>query len=120
MKDYYQFCPEQKKLALAKENEHAKLHDREFTTAADVAEQKRQQAAERERQLQREKNIKLLHATEMRIRTLDDEIRRLDLAIKAEVHKKLSRAPDMRGQLEDKEREKANLEAQANRLRAGQ
>jgi len=120
MKDYYQFCPEQKKAALAKENEHAELHERETTAAEDVAAQQRQQTAERERQHQKEKNIQLLEATEMRIRTLDDEIVSLDHAIKAEVKKSLSRAPQMRMQLDAKKREKTNLEAQANRLRAGQ
>lgn len=120
MQDYYQFCPDQRQQALRSESEHRVQHERLAANARNAAEQARLNEQAREQAMERERNIRLLQITETRIRSLDNEIRALQRAIEMESRKTLSRAPQMRTQLAQKERERANLQSQAERLREGQ
>ncbi len=119
MMDLYQFCPAQKEQALAREKEIRNLHETQVAAAKGAVEQKRAEEAVRQEALQREQNARLLQNSLDRIKTLEDEIRQLQRDIADEALKRISRAPQMRQQLAMKEREKARLQAQVNRLRTG-
>lgn len=118
MKDYYQFDAEQKAEALAKEQAAWNEHE-SAVAAADVASV--QQAADRiemDKRASKDKARQSLAIKESRIRSLDDEIKDLENAIQREGYKKISRAPQMRAQLAQKQGELSTLRADVAKLRS--
>ncbi len=120
MQEYYQFDPKQRDAAVAAENAARNQHDA-AVTASDVATKARtDEKKEADAEAARKNRARALAMTESRISTLRMEIESLEMAIRAEERKALSRAPQMRLQLAGKQSDISALRAEATRLREGQ
>lgn len=118
MKDHFQFDPKQKEKALAQETA---AHDELAAAVAVTEEAAGQQAAVRraeEAEALRKNTARAIAQKEARIESLDEEIERMEEAIKKEAYKTVSRAGIMRGQLTAKQRELAELRAQISSLQS--
>lgn len=118
MIDRFQFDAKQKAAAIALEEAQRTEHETAVSeaTAAEsqnLAEKKKTDAAAR-----RDAMIRSIATKKARIKTLDDEVRKLEQDIVAEGYKRLSRAPQMRIQLANKQQELSELQADVARLEA--
>jgi hypothetical protein len=118
MQDEFQFDPKQKAAAVAREAAVRDEHEAAVSVAnaeqdRQMAELRRKEAADNRAKMQRS-----IAVMESRVESLTREIEELEQALPKEALKKLSRAPQMRGQLANKQRESAKLQAEIARLRA--
>lgn len=119
MQDYYQFDPNQKAAAVAKETATRNEHEAAVSVATAAADQQAMALKQKEAEAAREKAIRAIAMKESRIESLKDEIENLEEAIPKENLKSISRAPQMRAQLAAKQHEKAALQADVSRLQNG-
>ncbi len=118
MKDHFQFDPKQKEKALAQETA---AHEELAAAVAVTEEAADQQAAVRraeEAEALKRNTARAIAQKEARIKSLDEEIERMEEAIEKEAYKTVSRAGIMRGQLTAKQRELAELHAQISSLQS--
>lgn len=118
LQDLYQFDPKQKAAAIAKEAEERGAHDAAVAAANQAADQQAMAQKEKDEIAARERAAAALKVMQARIVTLGEEIRGLEEALVLEVRKPLSRAPQMRQQIANKQRERAGLEEKVARLMA--
>jgi cell division protein FtsL len=118
IQDLYQFDPGQKAAAIAKEAEERGTHDAAVAAAQQAAGQQAMAQKEKDDIAARERAAAALKVMQSRIFTLGEEIRGLEEALVLEVRKPLSRAPQMRQQISNKQRERAGLEEKVARLMA--
>lgn len=118
MVDRFQFDAKQKGAAIAKEDEERAQHDNAVSTAKvaesqDLAEKRKAEAVAR-----KEAMVRGIAAKQSRIRSIEQEIDSLEIAIQREAYKSISRAPQMRIQLAGKQRELSELQADVARMQA--
>jgi hypothetical protein len=118
MIERFQFDPKHKAAAIAMEEAQRTEHEAAVSQAAaaeseDLAEKKKTEAEARRNSMIRSIAVKQAH-----IRSLQDEIRSLEEALPKEALKRISRAPQMRVQLSNKQRELSELQADVVRMQA--
>jgi hypothetical protein len=119
MQDRFQFDPNQKSAAVARETAERDEHEAAVSVATTAESRKLAEQRQKEAEANQAKMIRSIAVMESRIESLSHEIKALEEAIPKESLKPLSRAPQMRGQLGNKQRETAKLRAEVARLRAG-
>ena len=119
MQEQFQFDPNQKKAALAKENEDRAAHyssvDTSLADAKIAADQQRKLNAQKER----ETALQAITAKQARVTSMELEIRQLQNAISLEANKRISNAPQLKLQLANKVSDLAKLRSDIARLNAG-
>jgi hypothetical protein len=118
MIDRFQFDPKQKAAAIAAEEAQRTVHETAVSQATaaevqDLAEKKKADAEER-----RDSMVRSIAVKQSRILALKAEIASLEDAIRNESYKRISRAPQMRNDLSNKQRELSDLQAGLMRLQA--
>lgn len=119
LQDRFQFDPKQKSAAVAREAAERDKHESAVSVASAAENDKRAEQRQKEAEANQAKIIRSIAVMESRIESLALEIKSLEEAIPKESLKPLSRAPQMRGQLGNKQRETAKLQAEVARLKAG-
>jgi hypothetical protein len=120
MIERFQFDSKQKAAAVAKEQAAWNEHEAAVSAADQVSEQQAEEQSKKNADALREKNLRLLTVKQARIAPLAEEIRLLEEAIQKEGLKRLSRAPQMRVQLANKQSELEALRADVARMSASQ
>lgn len=120
MIERFQFDPKQKAAAVAKEQATWNEHEAAVSAADQVSELQSAEQSKKNADALREKNLRILAAKQSRIAPLAEEIRLLEDAIPKESFKRISRAPQMRVQLANKQSELAGLRAEVARMAASQ
>lgn len=118
MKDYYQFDPQQKAAAVAEEQVTWNEHETAVSVANLDSDRRLKEQNAKDAEIAKEKLIRSIAIKTSRARSLSSEIQNLANAIPREVHKGISNAPQMRGQLADKRSALAALEADIARMQA--
>lgn len=118
LQERFQFDPKQKAEAVAREEAQRSEHEAAVSKATDaqsvdLAEKKRIEAESR-----RDAMIRSIAIKQSRIHSLGDEIKSLEEALPKEALKRISRAPQMRLQLTNKQRELSALKADVARMQA--
>lgn len=116
MQDLFQFDAAQKQLALQQELEAEREHGK--ATAAAVMKQQETNTAQREAEKERQSSTRreaLANFTAQQLQ-VEKEIENLETAIPLEQNKRLSRAPQMRRQLDNMKRQMAAITAKINEL----
>lgn len=119
LQDRFQFDPTQKAAAVAKENAVRDEHEAAVSVATAAEGQQLAMQKEKEAEANREKVVRAIAVKTSRVESLKDEIKALVEAIPKENLKSLSRAPQMKLQLSNKQRELAALQADVARLQSG-
>jgi hypothetical protein len=120
MKEQFQFDPQQKVAAIAKEENDRSEHEAAVASADLVTRQKIAAQTDKDADLQREKIARAITINQARIVSLTDEIEALSKAIPLESEKRISRAPQLRAQLANKQSELSSLRISVARLQSGQ
>lgn len=118
LQERFQFDPKQKAEAVAREEAQRREHEAAVSQATaaeseDLAEKKKIEAEDR-----RDLMIRSIAIKQSRINSLGDEIKSLENALPDESLKRISRAPQMRAQLSNKQRELSALQADVARMQA--
>lgn len=114
MQDHFQFDAKQKALALAKEQELWNEHE----SAVIASEKQTGEQSKKSVESSKAKQVQMLAMKEARATNLAEEIVLLEMAIRKEGQKGISRAPEMRERLAGKQRELSALRIDLARLRA--
>jgi len=118
IQDLFQFDAEQKQLALERELEAEREHGK--ATAAAVMKQQETNTAQREAEKERQSSARqeaLANFTAQQ-RQLEMEIGNLETAIPLEQNKRLSRAPQMRRQLDNLNKQMSAIRSKINQLQS--
>jgi len=118
LQDRFQFDPKQKNEALIAESNTAKELNSAVAKANEAVDQALAAQKERDQQAAQANAVKTLATKKAQISSLRDEIQRLEKAIVQESLKKLSRAPQMRQDLADKQNQLSTLESQVSQLQS--
>ena len=118
MKERFQFDPQQKVAAMAKEESDRSEHEAAVAVADLAASQQSAVQAGKNAGIQRDKVARSIAVNEAHILSLTDEIEALNKAIPLESKKRISQAPQLRAQLANKESELSALRVSVARLRA--
>ena len=118
MKERFQFDPQQKVAAMAKEESDRSEHEAAVAVADLAASQQSAVQAGKNAGIQRDKVARSIAVNEARILSLTDEIEALNKAIPLESKKRISQAPQLRAQLANKQSELSTLRVSVARLRA--
>ena len=118
MKDYYQFDPQQKVAAVAKEQATWNEHEAAVSVANLDSNRRLEGQAAKDAEAAREKLTRAIAIKISRTGSLSEEIQSLEKAIPKEVHKEISNAPQMREQLANKRSALAALQADIARMQA--
>lgn len=116
LQDRFQFDSKQKNEALVAESNATKEHNSAVAKANDAVDQALANQKERDQQAAQANAARALATKKSQISSMKDEIQRLERAITIETHKKLSRAPQMREELADKQTQLSTLENQVTQL----
>lgn len=119
IQDQFQFDPKQKAAAVAVEVATRNEHEAAVSVASEAATQKAAEQKKKEAAELREKTIRAIAMKKSRIESLGKEIEELQKAIPMESQKRLSRAPQLRTQLSNKQRELSALQSDVARLEGG-
>lgn len=118
MKERFQFDPQQKAAAMAKEESDRSEHEAAVAVADLAASQQSAVQAGKNAGIQRDKVARSIAVNEAHILSLTDEIEALNKAIPLESKKRISQAPQLRAQLANKQSELSALRVSVARLRA--
>jgi hypothetical protein len=118
MTDYYQFDPQQKAAAVAKEQATWNEHEAAVSVANLDSNRRLEEQVAKDAVAAREKLTRTIAIKISRTDSLSDEIRSLEEAIPKEVHKGISNAPQMREQLANKRSALVALQADIARMQA--
>ena len=116
MTDYYQFDPQQKAAAVAKEQATWNEHEAAVSVANLDSNRRLEEQAAKDAEAAREKLTRAIAIKISRTGSLSEEIKSLEEAIPKEVHKGISNAPAMREQLANKRSALAALQADIARM----
>lgn len=119
MRDYYQFDPDQKAAELSKERAVRNQHETAVSAAKGAAKEKAEEQRERMKEAERAETIRAIALGEARLKTLQDQIKALELAIPQEALKRISNVPQLRRQLSSKQSQYNSLQAEIGRMRSG-
>lgn len=115
IQDRFQFDPQQKAAAVAREEAERNEHETAVSAASAAENQKLAEQRDKEAEAKREKMIKDIALKKSRIESLKDEIKTLEEDIPKESLKPISRAPQMKSQLSAKQRQLSALQADVAR-----
>jgi hypothetical protein len=118
LKERFQFDPQQKVAAIAKEESDRSEHEAAVAVADRAASQQSAVQADKNAVIQRAKVARSIAVNEARIVSLTEEIEALNEAISLESKKRISQAPQLRAQLANKRNELSALRVSVARLRA--
>jgi hypothetical protein len=119
MQDHFQFDSKQKAAAVAKEEATRNEHEAAVSVIYEATDRQLAEKRKKDAVVMKEKAIRAIAMKESRVKTLGSEIQSLQEAIRKERYKPLSRAPQMRDQLADKQSALAELQAEVSRLKNG-
>ena len=120
MQDHYQFDSRQKTAALASEQATWNEHVAAGEAAAKAADQQTDEQTKKATVELRAQMRQALAVQVARTQSLTTEISQLEMAIRNEKLKGISRAPEMRAKLAEKQRELSALRVEVARLKAAQ
>lgn len=120
MRERFQFDPQQKVAALAREESDRSEHEAAVAAADLVSSRQLAAQADKSADIQREKVTRSIAINQARILSLTDEIEALNEAIPLESKKRISQAPQLRAQLANKQSELSSLRVSVARLQAEQ
>ena len=118
LKERFQFDPQQKVVAIAKEESDRSEHEAAVAVADRAASQQSAVQADKNAVIQRAKVARSIAVNEARIVSLTEEIEALNEAISLESKKRISQAPQLRAQLANKRNELSALRVSVARLQA--
>lgn len=119
LQERFQFDPQQKAAALARESDERAAHDSFVDAAQEAQERAEETQRSSEAEARRAKRLQTIAAGEARLRSLNQQINTMEaVTIPAESRKTISRAPQLREELATMKREQAALEAQLLRLKS--
>ena len=118
MIDRFQFDANQKAVAITKEEAEREQHETAVSAATANESDKLQQKNKTEAAARKEAMVRGIAVKQSRIRSMEEEIRSLETAIQMEALKRISRAPQMRIQLANKQRELSALRADVVKMQA--
>ena len=118
MQDHFQFDKDQKESAVAREIAIRNKHEAAVLAAKSAAQEQRSEFAEKKIQETQESNVRTIAIKESQITTCEEQIRNLESAIRLEGTKGVSRAPQMRIQMEEVKRKLSSLRSEVSQLRA--
>jgi hypothetical protein len=120
LKERFQFDPQQKVAAIAKEESDRSEHEAAAAASDLVSSQQLAVQADKNAEIQRAKVARSIAINQARILALTDEIEALNEAIPMERTKRISQAPQLRAQLSKKQSELSSLRVSVARLQAEQ
>lgn len=121
LQERFQFDPQQKVAALARESDERAAHESFVDAAQEAQERASESRRSSDAEARRVKTLQTIAAGEARLRSLNQQIQTMELVtIPAEARKTISRAPKLREELAALKREQAALEAQLLRLKSEQ
>lgn len=115
LQEQFQFDPKQKAAAMAQERAERIEHEAAVSAASEMVNRQSMERKQKEEDAAREAAVRAIEMKRSRIKSLSEEIRVLNQALRVESRKGISRAPQMRAQLAAKQREMAALEADVAR-----
>ena len=118
LKDYFQFDPKQRDLALAQESASLNVLEAAVAVTNSIADQANAEQRTADAELMRDKTIRAISYKESRVQALNGEIVSLKNAIRQEEMKPVSKAPGMRFKVVDNERAIIELRSQITILRS--
>ena len=118
LKDYFQFDPKQRDLALAQESASLNVLEAAVAVTNSIADQANAEQRTADAELMRDKTIRAISYKESRVQALNGEIVSLKNAIRQEEMKPVSKAAGMRFKVVDNERAIIELRSQITILRS--
>jgi len=118
LKDRFQFDPKQKTEAIAREDAQWREHDTAVSVSRDAESQQLAERKEIEARARRDALIRNITIRQSRIDTLGEEIEALEVALINENLKRISRAPQIRGEISVKRSQLRALRSEVSRMQS--
>jgi hypothetical protein len=119
LQDKFQFDTNQKAMELASEDAMRKAHDSSVDKTLATEKRKAEQQQIKNVGEERTNRMRAVEVKQSRILSMEKEVERLEKAIQAESHKRISQAPQLRDQLAKTQCNLTALRADVARLRSG-